>query len=86
MFSFCSPKVAYCVNFVPSRCKICCDFRAFLGVRFGLEDLLRVKDLTFCNFVVIVLNFAVLAVYFASSRLFTRVQRIKKTDKVAVFP
>ena len=34
---------------------MCRDLRAFLGVKFGLEDLLRVKDLTFrnsdqCNF------------------------------------
>ena len=29
--------------------KICRDLRAFLGVKFGLEDLLRVKDLTFHN-------------------------------------
>ena len=30
-------------------CYICRDLRAFLGVKFGLEDLLRVKDLTFRN-------------------------------------
>ena len=30
-------------------CYICRDFCAFLGVKFGLEDLLRVKDLTFRN-------------------------------------
>ena len=49
MFSFCSPEVALCVNFIPSRCQICRDLRAFLGVNFALKDLLRVKDLTFRN-------------------------------------
>ena len=45
----CSAFVHFCVNFIPSRCLICRDLHAFLGVKFGLEDLLRVKYLTFCN-------------------------------------
>ena len=49
MVNFCSPKVTFCVNFIPSRCRICRDLRVFIGVKFSLEDLLRVKDLTFRN-------------------------------------
>ena len=49
MFSLCPPEVAFCVIFIPSWCLICRDLHAFLWVKFGLEDLLRVKDLTFCN-------------------------------------
>ena len=29
--------------------QICCDLRTFHGVKFGLKDLLCVKDMTFCN-------------------------------------
>ena len=50
MVNFCSPKVTFCVNFIPTtRCRICRDLRVFIGVKFSLEDLLRVKDLTFRN-------------------------------------
>ena len=49
MVNFCSPKVTFCVNFIPSRCRICRDLRVFIGVKLSLEDLLRVKDLTFRN-------------------------------------
>ena len=33
---------------------MCRNLRTFLGVKFGLEDLLRVKDLTFRNSVIII--------------------------------
>ena len=46
MYSFCSPEVAFCVNFIPSMCR---DLRTFHGVKFGSADLLRVKDLTHRN-------------------------------------
>ena len=36
-----------CVNSIPSKCR---DLRAFLRIKLVfLDDLLRVKDLTFCN-------------------------------------
>ena len=36
-------------RFFPLGAKFVANLGAFLGVRLGLEDLHRVKDLTFCN-------------------------------------
>ena len=46
-----SCEVAIYLNFIQFKYQICYDLRTFHGVRFGLKDLLCVKDMTFRNFV-----------------------------------
>ena len=39
-------EVAIYINFIKFKSKICRDLRTFHGVKFGLKDLLCVKDMT----------------------------------------
>ena len=45
----CSTEVAFCDHFSLLCAKFVATYALFLGVKFGLENLIRVKDLTFYN-------------------------------------
>ena len=49
IFSLFYPEVIIHLNFIQFNCQVCYDLRAFLGVQFGLKDLICVKNFTFCN-------------------------------------
>ena len=71
--------------FVALKCQKCRDLRAFLGVKFGLLILVRVKDLTFSSSAESGCFFAVSSISLTKTAFFYEISTATKQKNVSFF-